>query len=55
LNVDGLRNAPPERLSEAPDDDLQELAGRIYDHIRSRLRTELLIERERAGLLADRY
>jgi hypothetical protein len=55
VNGDGPRNATRERLSEAPDDDLQELAGRIYDHIRSRLRTELLIERERAGLLADRY
>ena len=44
-----------ERLAEAPDDELEELADRIYDHIRARFRTELLIDRERAGLLADRY
>ena len=44
-----------ERLSEAPDDELEELADRLYDHIRARFRTELLIDRERAGLLADRY
>jgi hypothetical protein len=44
-----------ERLSEAPDDELEELAVRLYDHIRARFRAELLIDRERAGLLADRY
>jgi hypothetical protein len=44
-----------DRLAEAPDDELEELADRIYDHIRARFRTELLIDRERAGLLADRY
>jgi hypothetical protein len=43
------------RLPEAPDDELEELADRLYDHIRARFRTELLIDRERAGLLADRY
>lgn len=32
---------------------LDELANRLYPNIRSRLRTELLIDRERAGLLAD--
>jgi hypothetical protein len=42
-------------LLSAPDDQLEELAGRLYDHIRSRFRAELLIDRERAGLLADRY
>jgi hypothetical protein len=52
--------SPPEqtehrRLSEAPDDELEELAGRLYDHIRSRFRAELLVDRERAGLLASRY
>jgi hypothetical protein len=45
----------PERRSEAPGDELEELADRLYDHIRARFRTELLIGRERAGLLADRY
>jgi len=32
---------------------LDELANRIYPNIRTRLRQELLIDRERAGLLAD--
>lgn len=32
---------------------LDRLAGRLYRHIRSRLRAELIIDRERAGLLAD--
>ncbi len=32
---------------------LNELATRLYPNIRSRLRQELLIDRERAGLLAD--
>jgi Domain of unknown function (DUF4157) len=32
---------------------LEELTQRIYDRLRSRLRTELLIDRERAGLLTD--
>jgi hypothetical protein len=37
-----------------PDDiDLDELGHRIYDRIRSRLRLELLLDRERAGLLSD--
>ncbi|MFL5927445.1 MAG: hypothetical protein ACJ77E_10975 [Gaiellaceae bacterium] len=51
----GEEHAPRERLSEAPDDDLEELAARLYEHIRARFRAELLIDRERAGLLADRY
>lgn len=33
--------------------DLDELATRIYDRLRSRLRLELLVDRERAGLLTD--
>jgi hypothetical protein len=32
---------------------MDELAGRIYDRIRMRFRDELLIDRERAGLLTD--
>jgi uncharacterized protein DUF4157 len=37
-----------------PDDiDLDELSHRLYDRIRSRLRLELLLDRERAGLLSD--
>ncbi len=54
--------APAASLSEAglvgaaggyPDRELDELSGRIYDRIRTRLRTELLIDRERAGLVTD--
>ncbi|HEY0638289.1 MAG TPA: hypothetical protein VGD67_11635, partial [Pseudonocardiaceae bacterium] len=33
--------------------DLDELAVRLYDRLRSRLRSELLVDRERAGLLSD--
>jgi hypothetical protein len=33
--------------------DLDELAVRIYDRLRTRLRLELLVDRERAGLLSD--
>lgn len=33
--------------------DLDELATRLYDRLRTRLRTELLVDRERAGLLTD--
>jgi hypothetical protein len=32
---------------------LDELSTRLYDRLRSRLRLELLIDRERAGLLSD--
>jgi hypothetical protein len=43
---------PGGEASVAQDDD--ELARRLYDRIRSRLRADLLIDRERAGLIADR-
>lgn len=33
--------------------DLDDLATRLYDRLRTRLRTELLVDRERAGLLTD--
>jgi hypothetical protein len=33
--------------------DLSEVVGRIYDYVRSRLRAELIVDRERAGVLAD--
>jgi hypothetical protein len=35
------------------DAQLEELAQRIYHHIRWRLRSELLLDRERAGLMTD--
>jgi hypothetical protein len=38
---------------DTDDLDLDELAGRLYDRLRSRLRLELLLDRERAGLLTD--
>ncbi len=37
-----------------PDDQVEQLAGRIYWRIRDRLGAELLRDRERAGLLPDR-
>jgi len=37
----------PERI------DLDELAVRMYDRLRTRLRQELLVDRERAGMLSD--
>lgn len=33
--------------------DLDELARRVYGQVRTQLRSELLIDRERAGLLTD--
>jgi hypothetical protein len=33
--------------------DLDELSARIYDRLRSKLRLELLVDRERAGTLTD--
>lgn len=35
------------------DTQMDELAGKLYDKIRSRLRNELLVDRERAGFLTD--
>jgi hypothetical protein len=39
--------------SSDTDKDMDELAGKLYDRIRGKLRTELLVDRERAGLLTD--
>jgi hypothetical protein len=38
---------------EAPPLDLDDLARRVYGQVRTQLRSELLIDRERAGLLTD--
>ena len=38
---------------QAAETDMDELAGKLYDRIRTRLKTELLIDRERAGFLTD--
>jgi hypothetical protein len=32
---------------------MDELARKLYDRIRNRLKTELLVDRERAGFLTD--
>jgi hypothetical protein len=38
---------------KAEETDMDELARKLYDRIRSRLKTELLVDRERAGFLTD--
>jgi hypothetical protein len=38
---------------QVSDTEMDELAGKLYDRIRSRLKTELLVDRERAGFLTD--
>jgi hypothetical protein len=42
--------AGPHQASET---EMDELARRLYDRLRSRLKTELLVDRERAGFLTD--
>jgi hypothetical protein len=42
---------PPAASSQAGD--LDELAGRLYDRIRGRLKAELRLDRERIGQLSD--
>jgi hypothetical protein len=32
---------------------MEDLAAKLYDHIRVKLRNELLVDRERAGFLTD--
>jgi hypothetical protein len=43
----------PSLASSTTEESVEELAGRLYGHIRTRLRSELLVDRERAGLLTD--
>jgi hypothetical protein len=43
-------SAGPHQASEI---EMDELARRLYDRLRSRLKTELLVDRERAGFLTD--
>src|SRR5207245_259431 len=45
--------AAPRAATATSDADLEELARKLYEPIRSRLRTELLIDRERAGMIAE--
>jgi hypothetical protein len=42
-----------DRLEDVEMTDLDDLATRLYERLRSRLRRELLVDRERAGLLTD--
>jgi hypothetical protein len=42
-----------DRRPTAPPADLDELARKLYDRIRTRLKAELRLDRERAGLLTD--
>ncbi len=46
-------DARPEPEAVAPTIDLDDLARRVYGQVRTQLRSELLIDRERAGLLTD--
>jgi hypothetical protein len=43
-------SAGPHQASET---EMDELARKLYDRLRTRLKTELLIDRERAGFLTD--
>jgi hypothetical protein len=58
-NLFGIHRTHPEEHAahEPPIDldrlDMEQLSVRIYDHLRRRLRQELLVDRERAGLLTD--
>jgi len=45
--------APPAGPHQASETELDELARKLYDRLRSRLKTELLVDRERAGFLTD--
>jgi hypothetical protein len=46
----GAASAGPHQASET---EIDELARRLYDRLRNRLKTELLVDRERAGFLTD--
>ena len=43
-------SAGPHQASET---EMDELARKLYDRLRNRLKTELLVDRERAGFLTD--
>jgi hypothetical protein len=48
-----VQAAPTPAPEPAPPIDLDDLARRVYGQVRTQLRSELLIDRERAGLLTD--
>jgi hypothetical protein len=43
----------PEGDQTPPELDIDDIARRVYGQVRTQLRSELLIDRERAGLLTD--
>jgi hypothetical protein len=49
----GPADAPDGRGGQQTEEELDVLAGRLYDHIAGRLRHELRMDRERTGLLND--
>jgi hypothetical protein len=56
--IDEATAAPPAGAASAgegggPGQDYEEIADRVYDRIRSRFANELLLDRERMGLLID--
>ena len=48
-----LREGKALITEDAQDDELDALAARLYDRIRLRLRSELRVDRERAGRITD--
>ncbi len=52
--VDLIADDPPRRWMDLDDgDDFEELANRLYAHLVTRLRFDVLVERERSGTLLD--
>ena len=51
--AEGPASAAPPPAAPGPTGDLDELAERLYDRIRFHLKSELRLDRERAGLLTD--
>ncbi len=49
----GPQEAPTPAPEPTPPIDIDDLARRVYGQVRTQLRSELLIDRERAGLLTD--
>ena len=45
--------ASPAGTHNGSETDIDELARKLYDRIRTRLKSELLVDRERAGFLTD--
>lgn len=45
--------APPAAPQETASSDVQQLADRVYERVRTLLRTELLVDRERSGFVTD--